>query len=207
MAEYYFITDKKYSTKGVVSDVKVALDCGVKFIQYRPKFMKMREMLAESEQLRQVCESYDATLIINDRVDLAYALDAEGIHLGQDDMPTETARGILGEHRFYGVSISSIAEFERSNYDYIDYFGAGAIYPTGTKDDAGEATGLKLLTNIRRMSDRKLAAIGGITLERIGPVINAGADYICAISEAYLYEENNLAAGIKRIVNHIKELS
>jgi thiamine-phosphate pyrophosphorylase len=181
MKGYYFITDTGLSRQGNVSDVKNALAAGVRIVQYRAKEFSTRMMLAEAAELKKLCRG--AVFLVNDRVDVALAVGADGVHLGQEDLPFETARDLLGPDKIIGITVSSLEEALTAARQGADYLGVSPIFFTQTKPDAGPPTGLPLLREIRNAVTLPLAAIGGITLTNAAEVIAAGADMICAISE------------------------
>jgi thiamine-phosphate pyrophosphorylase len=178
---YYFITGAALSRRGNMSDVKNALAAGVRIIQYRAKEAGTRQMLAEAQELRNLCRG--AIFLVNDRVDVALAVDADGVHLGQEDLPYETARRLLGSGKIIGITVGSLEEARLAARQGADYLGISPIFFTRTKSDAGSPTGLALIREIRNAISLPLAAIGGITLTNAPEVIAAGADMICAISE------------------------
>jgi thiamine-phosphate pyrophosphorylase len=137
-------------------------------------------MFEEAMRLKALCRG--ALFLINDRVDLALATYADGVHLGQQDLPYETARMLLGPEKIIGITVSSLAEALDAVQQGADYLGVSPIFPTTTKADAGEAGGLALLREIRQRVSLPLIAIDGITLANAPEVIRAGADGLCAIS-------------------------
>ncbi len=187
MKGYYFITDTDLSRAGNVKDVRRALTAGVGIVQYRAKEAGTRTMLAEAAELRSLCR--DAIFLINDRVDVALAVDADGVHLGQEDMPCEAARRLLGPGKIIGITVSTLAEARAAARQGADYLGVSPIFFTRTKPDAGTPTGLTLLQEIRNSVSLPLAAIGGITHENAAQVIAAGADMICAISQVVTHPD------------------
>ena len=187
MKGYYFITDTGLSREGNVSDVKSALAAGVRMVQYRAKEASTRVMLAEALELKRLCRG--ALFLVNDRVDVALAADADGVHLGQDDLPYETARRLLGSGKIIGITVSNLTKALLAARQGADYLGVSPIFFTRTKPDAGLPAGLSLLREIRKAVDLPLAAIGGITLTNAAEVIAAGADMICAISEVVTHAD------------------
>ena len=187
MRGYYFITDTGLSREGNASDVRRALAAGVRIVQYRAKQASTRNMLAEALELKKLCQK--TIFLVNDRVDVALAVDAHGVHLGQEDMPYETARRLLGPERIIGITVGSLKEALTAARQGADYLGVSPIFFTRTKPDAGIPTGLSLLREIRNAIDLPLAAIGGITPENAGEVITAGADMICAISQVVTHPD------------------
>jgi thiamine-phosphate pyrophosphorylase len=177
---YYFITDAILSRAGNLSDVAKAVAAGVRVVQYREKQGRTRNLVAEARQLREICRQ--TLFLVNDRVDVALEVEADGVHLGQEDLPYPEARKILGPEKIIGVTVHNVAEALAAQAWGADYLGVSPIFSTATKADAGTPTGVALLAEIRRQVSLPLVAIGGITLENAPEVIGAGADGVCAIS-------------------------
>jgi len=177
---YYLITDSGLSRAGIISDVEQAVACDVEVVQYRNKKGDTREMYEEASRLKEICQ--DAAFLINDRIDIALAVDADGVHLGQSDMPYREARKLLGQDKVIGITVHNLQEALEAQALGADYLGVSPIFQTQTKADAGRPAGINLIEEIRRRVDTPLVAIGGITLANAPQVIKAGADGICAIS-------------------------
>jgi thiamine-phosphate pyrophosphorylase len=179
---YYFITDSKLSRAGIESDVRQAVACGVKVVQYRNKNAETQQMYEEALRLREICRDSDTIFLINDRVDIALATQADGVHLGQSDMPCLAARRLLGQEKIIGVTVHSLVEALLAESIGADYLGVSPIFQTATKLDAGKPAGIRLIEEIRAQVDIPLIAIGGINHCNAGDVVRAGADGLCAIS-------------------------
>lgn len=177
---YYFVTDTGLSRAGNTSDVANAAAAGVGVVQYRAKNGTSRALYEEARALRALCTP--ALFLVNDRVDLALAVGADGVHVGQDDLPCEAARALLGPERIVGVTAHSVAEAVRAERDGADYVGVAPIFSTKTKADAGVPRGVELVREVRAAVSIPIVAIGGIDLTNARSVIAAGADAICAIS-------------------------
>jgi len=177
---YYFITDNGLSRAGSVSDVRCGVRAGVGVVQYRNKDCSTAAMYKEAFKLRAL--SKKSLFIVNDRIDIAVAVDADGVHLGQDDMPLTVARQLLGKDKIIGVSVCNPVQAAAAFAQGADYLGVGPIFSTATKLDAARPVGIDLIRAIDRKFDIPLVAIGGITLENAPEVIAAGADAVCAIS-------------------------
>ena len=161
---------------------RAALAGGASVIQLRDKHASTSELIDLAIRLKPICLAAKALLIINDRVDVALAADADGVHLGPDDMPPALARKILGPDRLIGASVSSVEE-ARPLAPYVSYFGVGAIYGTNTKLDAGAAVGPERISLIKAaFPNIPIVAIGGITPHNIREVIEAGADSAAVVS-------------------------
>ena len=180
MKGYYFITDCKLSRAGNESDVLQAVSCGVEVVQYRNKNAETRQMYEEAVRLREICR--DSLFLINDRVDIALAAEADGVHLGQSDMPCLAARKLLGHEKIIGVTVHNLAEALQAESIGADYLGVSPIFQTATKPDAGKPAGISLIEEIRAQVDIPLIAIGGINHSNASEVVRAGADGLCAIS-------------------------
>ena len=180
MKGYYFITDSRLSRAGTFSDVQQAVAAGVEVIQYRCKDGSSAELYAEALALKKIC--HGTLFIVNDRVDIALAVEADGVHLGQDDLPLPVARKLLGPGKTIGLSVNSVTEAMQAQSLGADYLGVGPIYSTLTKLDAGPPVGIELIRQIKSAVKLPVVAIGGITLANVAEVVQAGADCVCAIS-------------------------
>jgi len=180
MIGYYFITDASLSLAGNISDVKNALLAKVKFVQYRTKHLSTKEMYTEALKLRKICRK--AIFLVNDRLDIALGVDADGVHLGQDDLPYQVARKLLGEKKIIGVTVHSVKDAKEAKESGVDYLSVSPIFATNTKQDAGKPSGTALLKKIREAVSIPIVAIGGIGLSNAAEIIRTGADGLCAIS-------------------------
>jgi len=193
---YYFITDAKLSRAGNRSDVLSAVSCGVKTVQYRSKNAETREMYHEALELGQICRDAGSLFLINDRLDIALAVEADGVHVGQSDMPCIKARRLLGEGKIIGVTVHNPAEAIQAEKEGADYLGVSPIFQTATKPDAGKPAGIRLIEEIRGQVSIPLIAIGGINHSNAPDVVRAGADGLCAIS--CVVAEEDVRARIQR---------
>jgi len=198
---YYFITDSRLSRAGNINDVQQAVACGVGVVQYRNKNAQTREMFEEAVVLREICR--DVLFLINDRIDIALAIGADGVHLGQSDMPIGAARKILGPEKIIGLTVHNLAEALEAQRLGADYLGVSPIFKTSTKADAGRPAGIALIEEIRSHVSLPLVAIGGINHSNAIDVINAGADALCAISCVVARE--NVSKEIKKFQDLFKE--
>jgi len=178
---YYFITDASLSKNGNLKDVESAVDSGVSVVQYRSKLNNTEVMLEEARVLKKICKE-KALFIINDIVGVALSVDADGVHVGQGDMPYETARKLLGKNKIIGVTAHNLGEAIVAEKKGANYLGVSPVFSTKTKDDAGEPCGTGLIREIKKNCRIPIVAIGGIDLSNAKEVITAGADAVCAIS-------------------------
>lgn len=181
MKGYYFITDAALSRSGNRSDVAAAVAAGVEVVQYRRKEASSREMYDEALALASLCRG-KARFLVNDRVDIAAAVQADGVHIGQEDLPYCAARKILGPSKTIGVTVHDVREALEAEKLGADYLGVSPIFATSTKRDAGKPAGLALIQEIKAAVKIPVVAIGGIHLENAPGVVAAGADALCAIS-------------------------
>jgi len=177
---YYFITDHSLSRQGVINDVKDAVAAGAKAVQYRNKVSNTHDMYREACELRKICK--DIPFIINDRVDIALASDADGVHLGSQDLPYEAARDLMGKFRIVGITVRNVEDAVMMEREGADYLGVGPIYPTTTKGTLVDPIGVEMLRDIKKACHVPIAAIGGVSLNNVQEVLDAGADVVCALS-------------------------
>ena len=187
MKGYYFITDSKLSRAGNVSDVQNAVAAEVEVVQYRRPDASTAELFAEAAVLRKLC--HRTLFIVNDRVDIALAVQADGVHLGQKDLPLPAARKLLGQGKTIGLTVHSLAEARQAEAAGADYLGVSPIFTTQTKADAGPPAGIQLIQQIKSAVKIPLIAIGGINLANAPEVVRAGADGLCAISAVVSRED------------------
>lgn len=199
--DFYFITDSRLTKKGIIKDVKSAIDAGVKIIQYREKDRSTKEMISEAAKIKDICKE-KAIFLINDRVDVALSVNADGVHLGSEDMPYNMARILLGHDKIIGLTVHNIEESIYAETIGADYVGASPIFKTTTKLDAGKAAGLKLIKDIKKKIDIPIVAIGGIKMDNIKYVIEAGADSAVAISA--VVTKDDVKKECEKFINMIK---
>ncbi len=161
---------------------KLVIAGGADTIQFRQKEGPTGELIRVAGQMQALCKRAGTTFIVNDRVDVAIASQADGVHLGQDDFPISLARKILGEKAIIGGSAGSLEEARTCLREGVDYIGVGPVYPTFSKADAGPAAGLELLMQIVTTIPLPIIAIGGIMAGNAAPVIETGVHGIAVIS-------------------------
>jgi thiamine-phosphate pyrophosphorylase len=179
--DFYLVTDSGLSLHGTMHDVGAAIREGCSIVQYREKEKSTREMVVEASGVKELCAGR-SLFLVNDRVDVALASDADGVHIGQDDMPFEIARRLLGPDRIIGLTVHDVPEALEAERLGADYVGVSPIFETGTKKDAGRACGVNMITEVRRAVHLPIVVIGGIATSNVASVIEAGADAAVAIS-------------------------
>lgn len=191
----YLVTDRLLSRGRALVDVVLsAVRGGATVVQLREKEGSARETLELGRALLHRLRPLGVPLIVNDRVDLALALGADGVHVGQGDLPPEVARQLMGPDALVGLSITGAADLPTLDPAVVDYAGVGPIFPTGSKADATPALGLEELARLRRLLPVPIVAIGGITAANAPAVIAAGADGVSVVSAICSADDCELAA-------------
>ena len=178
----YFITDSRLTKKTVIDDVKSAVKGGVKLVQYREKDLSTKQMVAQAKEIKKICRKNNVLFIVNDRIDIALAAGADGVHIGQDDMPYETARKLLGNKKIIGVTAHNLKESIYAEKKGADYIGLSPIFHTSTKADAGKACGTGMIKDVIKRAKIPVVAIGGINEFNIDEVLKSGAKNAAIIS-------------------------
>jgi len=157
-------------------------EAGVRLLQYRNKSAHARRYLESSRELAELLCPRGVTFFVNDRPDVAFLAGASGVHVGQEDLDVEQARGVLGREKLVGVSTHNLEQFERAAASSANYIAVGPIFSTSSKANPDPVVGLDFLRQIRGLTNKPIVAIGGITLERAAAVIEAGAESVAVIS-------------------------
>ena len=168
---------------------KLAIRGGADTIQFRQKSGSTREMIQAAREVKQVCEESGVTLIVNDRLDVAIASGADGVHLGQDDFPIPLAREVLGKDCLIGGSAATKEEARVCLSEGADYVGFGPVFPTTSKDDAGPVSGISILKEVVQSIPLPIIAIGGVSADNAADVMEAGAHGIAVISAVCCQED------------------
>ncbi len=179
----HVLTDEELSRgRDTIDVVRAAIQGGATVIQLRDKNASTRHLIELGRTLRELTRAADVTFIVNDRADVALAVDADGVHVGQDDLPASDARRIVGAQKLVGVSASSVAEAMQAEHDGADYIGTGSVFVTSSKPDAGVPIGLDGLQQIARAVSIPVVAIGGINAQNAASCVVAGAAGVAVIS-------------------------
>lgn len=194
----YLVTDEAcLHGRPLLGCVEEALAAGVTLVQYRAKAADGGVLYAEACRLKELCDKYNVPLIINDRLDIALAVGAAGVHLGQDDLPCAVARRLLGEDFIIGVSAHNPAEAVQAVSEGADYLGCGAVFGTATKHDVAKL-GLENLRAIRKAVAVPMVGIGGITADNYAEVLATGADGAAIVSG--ILAQDDISAVVKKLV-------
>lgn len=184
MYELYLVTDEKASLgRNIIDVVRQAIEGGVTVVQLREKELNTRQFVERAVELKKILRPYKVPLIINDRIDVALAAEADGVHIGQSDMPLELVKKIVPGNMIIGLSVETIQQVKEAEGLDVDYLGVSPIFSTPTKTDFNDNPwGLEGLRKAREISKHVLVAIGGINAANAGDVIKAGADGIAVVS-------------------------
>lgn len=201
----YLVTDDGcLQGRALLDCVHEALEGGVTLVQYRAKTSSSAEMYAEALQLKALCDSFNVPLIINDRLDIAMAVGAAGVHLGQDDLPCAAARKLLGEDYLIGVSAHNPAEAKAALQSGADYLGCGAVFGTATKADV-KKLGTDGLAAICKAKGLPVVGIGGVTADNYREVRAAGADGAAIVSG--ILAQPDISATVRAIAKVSQEFA
>ncbi len=203
----YTIIDTSYVSLEDISGVtEKIIEGGAKLIQLRAKELGSADMLKAARTIRKITRSSDALFLVNDRIDIALLSEADGVHIGDEDIRPEEARRLLGTGRLIGYSTHNTQEAELAaglaNKGFIDYISCGPVFATRTKKDARAIVGLEGLKKVREMTELPLVAIGGVTEENLQEVLNAEIDAVAIISELLLARE--ISTKTKQLIETIK---
>ncbi|MEY7849298.1 thiamine phosphate synthase [Natrarchaeobius sp. A-rgal3] len=201
----YLVTQESLSSgRSTVEIVEAAIDGGVDAVQLREKDADARWRYELGLELRELTAAAGVALIVNDRVDVAEAIDADGVHVGQSDLPVAVARDLLGSDAIVGCSASTVTEAERAEADGADYLGVGSIYGTSSKDVVAEndRLGPERVAAIADAVSIPIVGIGGVTADNATPVAEAGATGVAVISEITAAEDP--AAATRRLADAVE---
>ena len=177
----YLVTDKSDDVEKFLNTIEEAIKGGTTVVQSREKTAETLDFYNLALKVKEITTKYNVPLIINDRVDVALAIDADGVHVGQSDMPCDVTRRLIGEDKILGVSAATIDEAQKAQKDGADYIGTGAVFPTQTKDDAPKIT-KDDLKEIVESIDIPVVAIGGISLENAHELKDTGIAGLSVVS-------------------------
>ena len=179
---YIILDPSVYPDRPLVEVLTIAVEAGASLFQYRNKTASMKEAYVEALALRQAAAKARVIFIVNDRCDLALAVDADGVHLGQGDLPLDTARKVMGPDKLIGISTHNADQVIEASVGKPDYLGFGPIFKPGSKQDHDPLVGLEGLRAIRKLTSLPVFAIGGIQIEQVEAVMHAGADGVAVVS-------------------------
>jgi thiamine-phosphate pyrophosphorylase len=198
----YLVTDRGMARdRSTLEIVRAAVNGGATVVQLREKDCSTREFIEQALAVKDFLKARQIPLIINDRLDVAQAVQADGVHLGQTDMPLELAKGILGDSMIIGISAESLKDAIAAEKGGADYLGVSPIYATPTKTDTAPPLGLAGLREIRKAARLPLVGIGGLNRENAAEVIRSGADGVAVVSAIEAADDPEAAASaLKQVI-------
>jgi len=189
LPKLYAISDRSLANLSNVEIAQQLIDGGARLIQLRDKEATAKELFDAAREILPLTRAVGGRLIINDRVDVALTAEADGVHLGQEDLTVEEAREILGPDRIIGISTHNRSQFEAALRTSADYIAVGPVFATTSKENPDPVVGLEMLREVRALTDRPIVAIGGIDHSKAAEVLAAGADCVAVISALYPWPE------------------
>ena len=204
MRGLYLVTDRDLCGEKYLEDVVLeSVKGGVSCVQLREKDISTRLFVSEAQRIKKLLEPYQIPLIINDRIDVALACGAEGVHIGQEDMPYAIARQLMGRKAIIGLSVETWEDVEESQRLDVDYIGVSPVFATPTKTDTKGAWGLEGLAKIKKISRHPVVAIGGLNESNVRETVLAGADCVAVVSALCAASDPEAAA--RKLNNIIEE--
>ncbi len=201
----YAITDRAWlGGRTLAEAVEQAILGGVSMIQLREKEMNTEELIQSGNEIKTICNKYGVPLIINDNVEAAKKINADGVHLGQDDMPIKEARAILGNNKIIGITAKTVEQAMKAEKDGADYIGSGAVFGTTTKSNAVKME-LDTLRAITQSVNIPVTAIGGITAENIDGLCNTGISGVAVVSG--IFAQENIKKASETLFEKIKSIA
>jgi thiamine-phosphate pyrophosphorylase len=198
----YLVTDRSWLGERTLWDgIEEAIRGGATLVQLREKKISSKEYLELAQRVKEVTDRHDIPLIINDRIDIALAIDADGVHLGPEDLPVPIARKLLGDGKIIGSSASSVDEALLFQAQGADYLGVGAVFPTATKRDAGKVS-FEELMDIKTAVRIPIVAIGGITVENAPLVMKTGVDGVAVVTA--IMDQTDIREAARRLLSLLK---
>jgi len=205
MRGIYLVTDRGLCRNRPLPEIILqAVQGGAAYVQLREKDLPTRAFVEEARAIKKILEPYRVPLIINDRIDVALACGADGVHIGQEDMPYEIARKLMGDEAIIGLSVETWEDVEAAQRLDVDYIGVSPVFATPTKTDTKEPWGLEGLKKIKSFSRHPLVAIGGINEVNARAVVSAGADCLAVVSAICAADSPEVAT--RKILNLIQIL-
>lgn len=203
----YAVTDRTWTEKmTLMEQVEEALEGGITFLQLREKDLSEEEFIKEAKEMKELARRYQVPFVINDNIKVALAIDADGVHIGQDDMAVEEARKLLGEDKIIGVSAHNVEEAKKAEKGGADYLGVGAVCITSTKKDANVVS-KEEIKRICHEVDIPIVAIGGIKKDNIETLKGTGVDGVAVVSAIFAADDiKKDTKQLRRIVMDMKQI-
>lgn len=197
---FYFITDNELTQKSEIEQVTEAIKGGANIVQYRDKKSPKDKIIKTASEIKKICDENGIIFIVNDYADVANIVDADGLHIGQDDIAYERARELLKD-KIIGVSVDNTISAIKAEMMGANYLGVGPIFGTTTKKNAGLPIGIEVIAEIKKVVSIPIVAIGGINVSNVDRVIEAGADSVAAISATVI---GDIANNVRLFVDKLR---
>jgi len=201
---YPIIDSSLVTLDNIGKTAEAIIDGGAKILQLRAKSLSSKEFLETARIIRKITKDKGTVFIVNDRVDIALLADADGVHLGQGDLPVKEARRLLGNNKIIGYSTHNLREALEAVRLPVDYISFGPIFPTKTKEDAQTPKGLRWLSEVRKAVEIPIVAIGGITETNMAHVLKEGVEGVAMISEILTVKD--ISQKINRVIATAKKI-
>lgn len=200
----YAVTDRHWTgEKSLYQQTEEALQAGVSFVQIREKDLNEADFEREARQLQSLCSKYKVPLLVNDSVEIAMRINADGVHVGQSDMNAKDVRALIGSDKILGVSAQTVEEALLAEKQGADYLGVGAVFPTGSKDDAIEVS-KQTLNAICKAVSIPVVAIGGISKANVSQLKATGISGVAVISA--IYAQNDIKSATQSLISEVKKI-
>jgi thiamine-phosphate pyrophosphorylase len=197
----YFVTDPKLTlNRQIEKIIKEALKAGITFLQLRNKEASDADLYLQAKRIKLMTDKHNIPFVINDRIDLAAAVDADGVHLGWDDLPIREARKILGPDKIVGISATIMQEAVEAKSQGADYLGIGPVFSTQTKKEAPEGIGLNAVEEIKKEVGLPAVAIGSVKTSNLQKVLSTGVDGVAVVTA--ISQSDNIFGDIRKMLNH-----
>jgi thiamine-phosphate pyrophosphorylase len=202
--KFYGITDRSYlKDQNLIDAIEKAIKGGITVLQLREKELNSRDFYYQALKVKEVTDHYSIPLIVNDRVDIALAVGADGVHVGQEDLPTKIARKIIGKEKILGVSVENVEQAIQAQKDGADYLGVGPVFPSPTKPEA-KTISIAEVKKIRESVNIPVVAIGGITAENLYDLMReTNVDGVAVISALFSGDVEENATRISKVIEKV----
>jgi thiamine-phosphate pyrophosphorylase len=204
--KFYGITDRSYlKDKNLIDAIEKAIKGGITVLQLREKELNSRDFYYQALKVKEVTDHYGIPLIVNDRVDIALAVEANGVHVGQEDLPTKIVRKIIGKEKMLGVSVENVEQATQAQMDGADYLGVGPVFPSPTKPEA-KIIDIAVVKKIKESVDLPVVAIGGITAKNLYELmIKTNVDGVAVISTLFVGNIKENAKRIRKVLEKVEK--
>lgn len=205
--KFYGITDRSYlKDQNLIDAIEKAIKGGITVLQLREKELNSRDFYYQALKVKEMTDCYSIPLIVNDRVDIALAVEADGVHVGQEDLPAKITRKIMGKQKILGISVENVEQAIQAQRDGADYLGVGSVFPSPTKPEA-KIIDITEVKKIKESVDIPVVAIGGITAENLYDfMIETKVDGVAVISALFTGNVEENAKRIRKVIEKVEKV-